>query len=162
MRIFLLHLICAIFLLPGLARPALAQAVQATTLTPPTKSQAADLPFRALEGKWVRYAGTSPMFIEILTRDGKPHAQFISQKSGKPLESENVNYKNGELSFDLPGTPVPTFKVRLTPGGATLTGEMVISGFPYPIPVVMEKVDTWPTAEQIAARGPAGPAIVRK
>lgn len=115
-----------------------------------------------MEGKWVRYAGNFPIRVVIITRDNKPHAQFVSPKTNEQIDCENVRYEGWELSFDLPGSPVPKFKVRLAPGGTMLVGEMVIPGAPYPIPVTFERVTAWPSPEEIAARGPAGPVIVRK
>lgn len=154
--------VCATLLWIGLASSALAQVGHGTSLASTGNELASSsVSFASLEGKWVRYAGSFPIRILILTRESKPHAQFVSQKSGESIDCTNVHYENGELSFDLPGNPVPKFNVRLAPGGAMLIGEMIIPGAPFPIPVNMERVDAWPTPEEIAARGPAGPTTVR-
>ncbi len=154
-----LKLMSAVLLLACWVMPSFAQSGSPTTAK---AVSSATVSFHALEGKWVKYSTAPVTFIEISTRGGKLHAQYVGAQSGQHYDCTNVNYQNGELSFEFPGKPVPVYKLKLTPGGTQLIGELVHPSFPYPIPVVMEKVDTWPTPEEIAARGPAGPAIVRK
>lgn len=118
--------------------------------------------FVALEGKWANFSTSPPTRIEFSVRDGRLQADYVSTKSGTHYSCKNVNYENGLLVFDFPGNPVPTYKLRLAPDGITLTGEKTIPSIPYPIPVTFERVTAWPTPEEIAARGPTGPVIVRK
>lgn len=151
-------LLFTLLLLVSLVAPASAQSGPPPQARPVSSGVA---PFSAFEGKWVKYSSTPPTFIEVSTIVGKPHVQYVGPKTGKHYDCTNVTYLNGELSFEFPGKPVPIYKLRLAPGGTQLTGEFVLPSVPYPVPVVMERVDAWPTPEEIAARGPAGPTTVR-
>lgn len=147
-------------LIASTSSPALAQPAGAPVIKGNSHSAA---PFQDLEGKWVTYFGGTPIRLVVKSREGKPHVEYVSGKTGEPDDCDNVKYENGLLSFDFPGKPVPTYKLRLAEGGKQLAGEMVIPSFPFPLPVLAEKVTAWPSAEEIAAKaGSAGPIIVRQ
>lgn len=153
-------LLSAVVLITGAALPAFAQSEP----VPGVKGEkAGHASFQKLEGKWVRYASTPPLFFEVSTREGRPHVQFVSIKSGKHYDCTNVRYESGVLSFDFPGTPVPSYELKLAAAGQQLIGEVTSSNFPYPRPVQIERVMHWPSAEEAAAKaGSAGPIIVRQ
>lgn len=150
----------ALLLIASATMPAVAQ----PSAEPAIKGHSpAIAPFQALEGRWVTYFGGTAIRLVVAAQDGKPHVEYVSGKTGEPDDCDNVKYENGLLSFDFPGKPVPTYKLRLAEGGKQLTGEMVIPSFPFPLPVLAEKVTAWPSAVEIAAKaGSAGPIIVRQ
>lgn len=115
-----------------------------------------------LAGKWVVFSTAPPTRFEIFVKDGEPHVKNVSSKTDAYHDCKDVKIDDGMLTFKMASEPVVIYKIDLHPTDTKLNGQMIITSFPYPVPVTLEKVKSWPTPEEIAARGPAGPAIVRK